>query len=791
MKTIYRALTKGKFYTAINIAGLSVGITACLFIFLYVRDELRYDQFHKKSEDIYRVALTLQFEDLNVFLPMASPPVAAAMQREIPEIEETVRLYGIDLNMAFKVGDRSFTEKKVLFADSNFFQFFSFNLLTGSKKQALLHPQSVVLTPSLAKKYFDTDDVIGKLILIDGETYTVSGVVEEPPSYSHLKFDALISMQSNSASLSQVWMFNRFFTYVRLTPSASLNSVEEKLDNMVVAHIGPDLENSLGVTLQQFIDQGNKIGYDLHAMTDTHLITRFPRDISPASDIMYVYVLEAIGIMLLAVACINFMNLSTAKSASRMREASVRRVLGSSRITLILQMLGESFSVTTFSFFVAILAVSLLLPQFNVLSGKNISLHELSTFPFVMAVISMFLLTGFLAGTYPAFYLTSARVTDSLRGRDGAGKRNQTLRSVLVVFQNFVTVGLIVFTLVLYQQLSFVFDKDLGMKKDGVVILRNTHRLNNPEPLKSALLAESGITSASFTDRMIFEKMSADAVRDPHGERSHILNFYCGDQDQLEVMNLKLIEGRNFYHNSPADSNAVIVNEAAVREFGWETIENQEMAADGDYRYKVVGVVKDFNYETLRAEVKPLMIVFVPTGNTLNIRFSGVSPDQVVQKIKANWEKYGDGEPFEYSFLDSDFDSLYRAEQRVGRLFVVFTVLALFIACLGLTGVASYTAEQRAREIGIRKSLGATITGIAAMLSLKFVRLILLAIVLSLLPVYLMVNKWLTGFAYRIELGYLPFLIAAIAVVVVSLLAVSYQAIRAALINPVNVLRAE
>lgn len=790
LKAIRRSFATHKFYTLINMLGLSTSLAVCLFIFLYVKDELSYDRFHKSAPDIYRVALTLKFEDLNVFLPMASPPVAETMQQEIPEIEETIRLYGIDMNMSFRVDDKAFTEKKVLYADSNFYKFFDFELIKGDPETVLKEPNTVVLTSAMALKYFNTEDAVGKLLTIDGVTYSVSGIAKAPPSNSQIVFDALISMNSNELAESSTWMANRFFTYVKLHPDAQQSSVEKKLDDLVVNHIGPDLENSLGVTLNQFVSQGNKIGYDLHKMTDTHLRTKFPRDITPASDITYVYLFIGVGIALLCIACINFMNLSTARSAGKMREASIRRTLGSSRAMLISQYFSESFALTLAAAVLAVIGVYFLLPQFNLLSGKNLTANSMDSV-FMGGVFLIILVTGLVSGSYPALYLTSAKVTEGIKGKTTKGK-GSAVRSTLVIIQNSVSVGLIIFTLILFQQLQFIGQKNLGFNKEGVVVLRNVARLStNAEPLKNALRSESGIEAVSFSDRMVFEKMSADAVRDPHKERSHILNFYCADEDQLKVMDYELVKGRFFSKDFISDSNAVVINEATMREFGWKDIENQEMAADGDYRYKVVGVVKDFNYESLRNDIKPLMIVYVPEGNTLNVKYSGIAAADVVTILEKNWQKYGNGEPFEYSFLDSDFDALFRSEQRISKLFVLFSILILFIACLGLFGLASFSAEQRVKEIGIRKTLGASITNIVTLFSFQFVRLVLIAILLSIAPVYFFVTKWLSGFAYRIEIGPAPFLMAGVVAILISILTVGYQSIKAARTNPVKALRSE
>ncbi len=786
-------MLKNRLYSIINTTGLSLSFTACLFIFLYVEDELSYDRFHEDARDIYRIALTLQFNDLNVYGPVASAPLGNALQAALPEVKESLRLFGLDVHHAVRNNDLSFTEKRVLYADSNFFSFFSFRLLEGNAKTVLHEPNSLVVTSALASKYFGNGPAVGKIILVDGESFTVTGIAAAPPSNSHIAFDALISMSSFKPASSPSWMGNRFMTYVKLTPDADRYAMEAKLDNLVLQHIGPDLQHSLGISLQEFLKQKNKIGYDLHPLTETHLYSKFPRDLTPAGDITYVYVFIAVAIALLLIACFNFMNLSTAQFMSQVRGISVRKVLGAGRSQLVISFFKESLVLSLTAALISLLLLYFLLPFANSISGKAFSGGVIVSGPCLTAAMLMALASGLLSASYPSFYLTSFNPAHSLRGKTTSYSMSDQIRKALMVFQHGVSIGMIAFTLILFNQIDFISRKNLGFDKGSVVALRNMDRLGNKAlSLKNALLNETGILAASFTDRTLFEKMSGEAVRIPNDPLSHIMNFYVSDEDQLKVMGLRLIAGRFFSKDFPSDSNAVVINEAAMKDLGWTDVDTKELAADADIRYKVVGVVNNFNYESLRSEIKPLIIFFSPEpGNTLNIRYSGISPPQLIELLEKHWRAIGNGEPFDYNFLDQDFDALFKAESRVGQLLTLFSFGIIVIACMGLFGLSSFTAEKRSHEIGIRKVLGATVSHIALLLSGQFLKLVAMAFALAVLPTYLMASQWLEGFAFHDAVGVAPFVIAGLSSLLISLLTVSFHSIKAAGLNPVKTLRAE
>lgn len=785
-------MRRNQFNTLINIVGLSLSLSACLFIFIYLQDELTFDQFHTDARNIQRISLTLKFNDLDIFIPMASAPLGAAMTAEIPEVNESFRFYGLDVNHIFRQDDKTFSEKKVLYADSNFFSFFSFHLKEGNKKTALNEPNSVVITPALALKYFNTENALGQLLFIDGETFTVSGIIESPPSNSHIKFDALLSMSSTPAGKSHSWMGNRFLTYIKLNPNSDALEVDKKLDNLVLANIGPDLQNSLGISIEQFLEQKNKIGYDLHPLAETHLYSKFPRDITPASDITYIYLFAAVGLALLLIACFNFMNLSTAQFRNYARANAIRKTLGASRWQLIISFLQQTLTVCGIAWLVSLVILYSAMPWLNSISGKSFPSTILLSGSSIAAGLIMTIFAGILSASYPSYYLTSFNPSESLRGKFNNPTKSEYVRSGLVIFQYSISIGMIAFTLVLFHQLDFISHQHLGFEKENIIALKNTDRIgHNATPLKNALIAQRGVIAASFTDRTIFERMSGEALREPNSPQSHIMNYYVADEDQLKVMGCQLTAGRFFSKDFPSDSNAVVINEAAMRDLGWKSIESKELAADGDVRYKVVGVINNFNYESLRNDVKPLIIFYnARPGNTLMIRYTGDSR-ALIDMLGKNWRLFGNGEPFEYSFLDQDFDALFQSESQIGKLLTLFCVGVILIASLGLFALSSFTAEKRTREIGIRKVVGASINQVTTLLSVQFARLIFIAFLLSVLPSFIISQKWLEGFAFHYQLTVAPFLLAGTCALFISLITIAYHTIKAAKINPVKALRAE
>jgi putative ABC transport system permease protein len=795
-KTGLRNLLKYKFFSLINILGLVTGVTAAVFIYIYIIDELGYDRFHEHIDRMYRVGLHARVggQEVNVFA--TCPPLARAMADEIPEVAQSCRLWEWS-EVVMRYEDKVFTESDIFLVDSNFFHFFSFELLEGDPVTVLREPRSIVMTSSMAEKYFGNAQAVGNLITVgnDNETFVVTGVVRNPPNNSHIKFNFLYSISSNDFPRSDQWLSNSMQTYFIVHPGSRIEAVQQKLDEMVVKYVGPALSQFMGISVEEFIAQEGAYGYLIDAVKDVHLKGRLQAELEPPGDIRYVYIFAAIGFFIMLIAAINYMNLATARSAGRAKEVGLRKTFGSYRSQLIGQFLVESLLYTIIATILSILLVYILLPQFNFVSGKAIDFESLQRPEILLGVLAIAVLIGLFSGLYPAFYLTRFQVSTILKGQLAQGMRGGLIRSALVVFQFGISIFLIIGTLLVYRQLQYTQTRNLGFNRENVLIVSNTRRLqNNREAFQNRLKSESEIIAASYSNSVIPGTNNTTVFRRDGSEEDHIIAQYFADYDQVAVLGYELSEGRNFSQDFPSDSMAILVNEACVKEVGWERpIGEYLLGFDGNEprRLQVIGVLRDFNFESLRENIRPLVIQLGNFGNQMTIRFSGANPAETVGKVESIWQELAPGEPFEYAFLDQRFDELYRTEQRLGRLFTIFTSIAIFIACLGLFGLAAFTAEQRTREIGIRKAMGASTFTIIRLLSAEFARFVLIAFLLAIVPAWLFIGNWLSGFVYRTEYGPGIFLLGGLAALLISQLTVSYQSVRAAMTNPSQALRYE
>lgn len=795
-KVVLRNMRKQSFYSAINLFGLAAGVTSCLLILLYVVDELSYDKFHYNADQLYSIGLHGKIAGQEIYTASSSPPLSAAMVAEIPGVEQATRVTPRN-NVVFKYEDKVFSENKVLYADSNFFQFFSFELLQGDPKTALIEPNSIVLTEDLAKKYF-TSEPVGKLMTIgnDNQTYKVTGVAASPPSNSHFGFNALRSTSSDKAQFeNDIWLNNSLYTYFRKTPQTTVASINEKLTEFVRKYTAPQIEQFLGANFEQFLAQGNQYSYLAYPTLDTHLYSEWNDSIEANSDIAYVYIFSAVGLFILMIACINFMNLSTARSAGRAKEVGLRKTLGSYRSQMITQFMAESTIYGFIAVVIAVAATYLLLPQFNLISGKQLTFDVIQSPEFIFGAVGLIIVIGIMAGSYPAFYMTSFNAVEVLKGKVRAGLKSKGIRSGLVVFQFALSIVLIISTTIVYQQISFLQNRNMGLDKHNVLALSNTSNLGtNQLAFKNEVLKMTGIETASFTNNVFPGVNNTTAFRAAVSGQDHIMGTYYADFDHLDVMKFELVSGRYFSRDFPADSTAVILNEAAVRELGWENPLNEELiffnGPGQELRLNVVGVVKDFNFESYKAKVRPMAIQLSQASNNLLIRYSGEA-ETAINDIEKLWKQYAAGSPFEYVFLDQNFDQLFREEQRLSTLFSVFTGLAIFIACLGLFALASFTAEQRTKEIGIRKAMGASVMNITSLLSREFTTLVIVAILLAIIPSYYLLTQWLNQFAYHIDISIWVFVISGIAALFIAWLTVIFQSMKAGMAKPVDSLRYE
>jgi len=803
LKIAFRNLWRNKGFSLINILGLAIGIATCLVIMLFVNNELSYDRFNKKANDIVRVSFrgNVQGQKMNESTVMA--PVAQTLKTDFPEVKEATRIrdYGTP---KLVYADKSFREDYFAFVDSNFFQVFTLPLVQGDAATALTEPNTVVITKALARKYFGKEDPMGKVISFkDGKNAPckVTGVIEKVPVNSHFHFDLFASLSSLSESREANWMSSNFYTYLVLAEGSDYKKLQAKLPGIVEKYVGPQLSEGAGMTLAEFRKQGNDISFHLQRLTDIHLYADFSSDLSPSGDIKYVYIFGVIALFMLLIACINFMNLSTAGASKRSREVGIRKVLGSMKLELVRQFLLESVLITAIALLLAVVLMYLMLPVFNSLSGQNLSL-SLNDHPFLIpGLILTMVLTGLLAGSYPAFYLSSFKPVAVLKGKFVSGKGTIGLRSGLVVFQFFISIILIVSTTVVYNQLSYMQNKNLGYNKEQVMIVSNTWMLGkNREAFRQQLQRDPRVAGISGSRYLPAGSSDNNNFFVSPGLTSTELTKtlrYEVDENYIPTLGIQLLNGRNFSKDFGMDSSSVILNEAAANALGWkqetavgQTISRTSKRGEKE-SYRVIGVVKDFHFRPFHERISPLVMVLAPDPGNLIVKLKTKDVAGVVATLKKNWNDFGPEDPLTYSFLDERFENSYKTEQRIGMILAIFAGLTIFVACLGLFGLAKFTAEQRTKEIGIRKVLGASVSQVSTMLSKEFVKLVLIACVIAFPLAWWAMNKWLEDFAYRVHISGWVFVVAGVVALLIALLTVCFQAIKAAIANPVKSLRTE
>jgi putative ABC transport system permease protein len=792
-----RTIMKYKMFSAINILGMTIGITSCLFIALYVSHELSYDRFHADADRIYQVGLNGRIGGQDIRVASTCPPMAEALVNDIPEVESSMRIAKMFGRPVVRQGEKIFSEDKVFFVDSNFFDFFGYRLKAGDPKTVLSEPNTVVLTERLAKKYFGDENPVGGLLVIgnDNKTYKVTGVAENAPGHSHFNYTMLVSAESSDQLKRNIWLNNFMYTYFKVRPNASVTDVEKKFIPMVEKYIGPELERFMGATLKQMQEAGGAYGYYTTNIKDIHLHSTSQGDLEPGGNVMYVYFFSGIGLFIILIACINFMNLSTARSAGRAKEVGLRKTLGSLRGQLIGQFMAESTLYSALAIALALIACYYLMPYFNLLSGKELTIQPLYSPVFVGGLFALLVMVGIVSGSYPAFYLTSFKPVEVLKGKIRAGAKSKGIRSTLVVFQFGLSIFLIIFTVVVYQQIQFMQKKNLGIDRNHVLIIDNTARLgNNKEAFRNGLTQLTGVANVSYTNNTFPGVNNTTVFKTATSEQDHIMGLYYADYEHQEVLRFELKDGRYFSRDFPSDSLAILINEAAAKEFGFENPVGEEILYNDDgngiKKYKVIGVIKDFNFESFKSQVRPLSIMLAENANNVMIRYEG-TPADLIAGVEKLWKAQAPNEPFEYTFLDENFDRLFRAEQRMGHLFTVFSALAIFIACLGLFALAAFTSEQRTKEIGIRKSMGASVLNLSVLLSKEFTKLVVIAFLPAAILAWYVTDSWLNGFAYRVELNPVVFVLSGVAAILIAWLTVSYQSIKAAMANPVEALRYE
>ncbi|MEP6610477.1 MAG: ABC transporter permease [Mucilaginibacter sp.] len=796
LKTAYRSLLKNKGFTLLNVLGLSVGLATCLLIVFYVVDELSYDRYNTKSDRIYRITLDAKLNGNAGVYATSEAPLLVAIKDNLPGIENSVKL--VDASGLFispqkfrvKKGNENIQEKNVIYTETSLFSVFTLPMIDGSPSTALNEPHSAVITESTARKYFNAVNVVGKTLTFnDTSIYKITGVIKDVPSQSHFNYDFFLSFNTLPESKVQGWGYSGLHNYLLLKPGTDVKKLEKQITDIELKH---------AFSQATWGKDGNYFHTYLKPLRDIHLKDDAQYSLAQNGRMQYVYIFSVVAIFILLIACVNFMNLSTARSSNRAREVGVRKVLGSARKYLVAQFLTESILVTLVSTIIAVVLAMLFLPLFNQLADKHLAITPQSMSWLMPSLIVVVLVIGFLAGSYPAFFLSAFQPIDVLKGKISAGFKGGFLRSFLVVFQFSISIFLIVATLVIYNQLNYIHNKSLGFDRSQVLVIKNTNLLGNQaKVLKQELKQLPGIVNTTLTgftptgdDRTktgLFPSKKIDIKQDM------LTEFWPVDEDYISTMDIKMVAGRNFSKEMATDTAAVIVNEAFIKKYGFKDPINKNVYrfSYGLQEYHVVGIMKDFHFESLKDAIGPLVLSYTPDNGAISARIHTSDLTGLMAQIESKWKSVSPNQRFTYSFMDEQFDATYRSEQRIGTLFVSFTSLAITIACLGLFGLAAYAAEQRNKEIGVRKVLGATVSNIVGMLSMDFIKLVLISILIATPVAWYVMSKWLQDFAYRTNISWYLFAIAGGGAILIAFVTISFQSIKAALNNPVDSLRSE
>jgi len=802
IKTAYRNLWKNKGFTAINILGLALGLATCLLIVFYVFDELSYDKFNIKADHIFRVNSDIKFGGNANSYAVAPAPLASTIKADFPEIEQVVR-FRTKGGFGVRKGNQNIQEHLTVYVDPSIFNVFTLPMISGDPATALKEPHSVVITEQTAKKYFNKTNVVGQVLTInDTAQYKITGVIKDIPKQSHFNFDFFMSMSTLTEGRENAWLSNNFNTYILLKQGADYKKLEAKLPEFFKRHAAPQLQDILHLNFNSFEQSGNYVRLNLTPLKEIHLESNRVAELGNNGDIKYVYIFSAIAIFILMIACVNFMNLSTARSSNRAREVGVRKVLGSPRKYLVAQFLTESIMITLVAAIIAVLAAWALLHTFNQMAGKELTVTPQILSWLLPALFIIIIVIGCLAGSYPALFLSGFKPVDVLKGKLSAGFKGGFLRSFLVVFQFAISIILIIGTLVIYNQLKFIQSKDLGYNRDHVLIVQDVWSMGDAaKTFKQEIKALAGVKNASLSEALptwTYSNSTVICKQQVFDQKKTVSTQYWGvDEDYIPTLGIKMAAGRNFSRQMLTDSTGLIVNQAAAKLLGFSDPLNQMLYLPQDNMakvmkaYHIIGVMKDFNFQSLKDNVTPLIFGHKGWSSAFALRINSANIPGLLAQIKQKWTELSPNHEFNYSFMNEDFDAMYRTEQRIGKIALTFTSLAIIIACLGLFGLAAYAAEQRTKEIGIRKILGANISTIVGMLSKDFILLVLIAIALATPFAWWVMSNWLQGFAYRQNIQWWVVAAAGAAAIIIAFITISFQAIKAAIANPVTSLRSE
>jgi putative ABC transport system permease protein len=784
--------------------GLAVGFACSLLIFLFVMHELSYDKFNEKYDRVYRLYLEGKMGESEFKGAWTASPTARTFIEEFPEVEAAIRMEKWD-EALIRIDDRKFIESKIALADSSFFDIFSLILLEGDPHKALNQPHTVVLTASQAKKYFGDKEAVGQNLRIgnDSVLFTITGVMQDVPENSHFEFDLLISFLTNPRANDDFWLSNSFATYILLRKGVEASTVESKIPGIIEKYVGPQVQKILGMDLQAFADAGNKYGIFMQPLSDIHLNTEIVADCKPSNDRKYISIFSVVAFVILLIAGINYMNLSTARSARRSREVGLRKVVGSSKGMLIRQFIIESVLLTIISTVIAVVLVELLLPLFNNMLQINLRVGYFSRWYVIPGLLMLTILIGFFSGTYPAWFLASFMPARVLYGKLKAGTSNSIVRSTLVVFQFFFSIALILSSLVIYKQIHYMLNKDMGFDKEQLMVIRRADALqkrirafkDEVKKIPDVINVTNSTTVPGYPNNN-----NAYPIEGRPAEQVYMAWTNWIDHDYFDTYKINLSEGRFFNQDFPSDSAGIILNEEAIRRyaitdpFNTRFVQLSQDPKDNSY-LNILGIVKDFHFQSLQNKIEPHIFLLKPErwdwAGYITIRVGKENMEKTIVQIEKTWQSFTNDEPFQYFFIDKEFEKFYKEEKRTARIALAFSILAVFIACLGLFGLTSFATEQRAREISLRKVMGSSARGIIALFTREVTVLIAISTIPAWILSYFFLRKWLQNFSYHISLKPQDFLISLAIVLLIALITVSYRTYRAALMNPADVLKYE
>jgi putative ABC transport system permease protein len=784
IKTAIRHILKHFGYSILNILGLTLGITSALFLIIYVADEVSYDHFHVKADRIYRVSTTIKEPDDQFTWIFAQIPFGPQVVHDYPEVQSFVRFIPMGRAL-YKYEDKEFNEENFNYVDSTLFDIFTYKVLKGEVKTALLEPRKIILTERIANKYFGKTDPIGKTLTSGNNTFEVTGVIENVPSNSHFSFDAVASRNNLPKQLGS-WGNFGVFTYLLFPENFDIKAFENKMQGMYETYMKP-IFGPMHITMK----------YNLEPIRRIHLFSTNANEPTPTGSITYVYIFGIVAIFLVLIAAMNYMNLATARSTRRAREVGLRKVVGSRRGPLVLQFLSESLVFTLISLIISILLIIVLLPKFNLLAGKSFDLHVIYSPVVILSFFAIAIIVGIFGGSYPAFFLSRFSPVTVLKGEITQGSAGSIFRKILVVIQFTVSVIMIICTLIVFRQLNYLKTMDQGFDQKNVITLElNGPMIRKYPVLKQDLTENPNIKYVTSTNSPVGEgsgKLIFNVETD-QGMAQKGVNFTVVDHDFVETLGIKMVSGRDFQKDMPSDTlTAVVVNETFVNRMGWKDPIGKKVEAGNanTLRARVIGVMKDYHQTGMYNGIESLLLAYRPRNNIIYIKLSGNETKPTISFIENKWKEIFPDQPFIYTYLSERFNRQFEADEKRGLIFTLFTVLAILIACLGLFGLASYMVEQRTKEIGIRKVFGANEKTILGLISKDFLLLVSIGIVIAVPVAYYFMHKWLENYVYRMKIGVPLFVIAALLTIGITFITISYKAYQAAIMNPASALKTE